>query len=107
MPAADIQLLANMMSACNISAVAKSFHPDLKDTIRPRTNQENWTVDSVSGQWLIRFLKHRIADRRIDPPDSELASAGVREDGVLTVRLISRARPHCVIGGKAEQIADG
>jgi RNA-directed DNA polymerase len=41
--------------------------------------------DSVSQQWLIRFLKHRIADRRMIHLIQKWLQAGVLEDGVLTV----------------------
>jgi RNA-directed DNA polymerase len=38
-----------------------------------------------SQQWLIRFLKHRIADRRMIHLIQKWLQAGVLEDGVLTV----------------------
>jgi len=41
--------------------------------------------DSVSQQWLVRFLKHRIADRRMIHLIQKWLQAGVLEDGVLTV----------------------
>jgi RNA-directed DNA polymerase len=41
--------------------------------------------DSVSQQWLIRFLKHRIADRRMIHLIQKWLQAGVLEDGVFTV----------------------
>jgi RNA-directed DNA polymerase len=41
--------------------------------------------DSVSQPWLIRFLKHRIADRRMIHLIQKWLQAGVLEDGVLTV----------------------
>ena len=41
--------------------------------------------DSVNQQWLIRFLKHRIADRRMIHLIQKWLQAGVLEDGVLTV----------------------
>src|SRR5579862_9474475 len=43
------------------------------------------SFDSVSQQWLIRFLKHRIADRRMIHLIQKWLQAGVLEDGVLTV----------------------
>jgi group II intron reverse transcriptase/maturase len=41
--------------------------------------------DSVSQQWLLRFLEHRIADRRMLRLIRKWLKAGVLEDGVLTV----------------------
>jgi RNA-directed DNA polymerase len=41
--------------------------------------------DSVSQQWLIRFLKHRINDTRMIRLIQKWLKAGVLEDGVLTV----------------------
>jgi group II intron reverse transcriptase/maturase len=41
--------------------------------------------DSVSQEWLIRFLKHRIADSRMIRLIQKWLKAGVLEDGVLTV----------------------
>jgi group II intron reverse transcriptase/maturase len=41
--------------------------------------------DSVSQQWLIRFLEHRINDTRMIRLIQKWLKAGVLEDGVLTV----------------------
>jgi RNA-directed DNA polymerase len=41
--------------------------------------------DSVSQQWLVRFLEHRINDRRMLRLIQKWLKAGVLEDGVLTV----------------------
>src|ERR1700757_3280459 len=41
--------------------------------------------DEVSQQWLVRFLEHRIADRRIIRLIQKWLKAGVLEDGVVTV----------------------
>ena len=41
--------------------------------------------DSVSQQWLVRFLKHRISDSRMLRLIQKWLTAGVLEDGVLTV----------------------
>src|ERR1700726_1860188 len=40
--------------------------------------------DSVSQQWLIRFVEHRIGDRRIIRLIQKWLKAGVLEDGVVT-----------------------
>lgn len=53
----------------------------------------NWIVDAdirsffdtVSQDWLIRFLEHRIGDRRIVRLIQKWLKAGVLEDGVMTV----------------------
>ncbi len=41
--------------------------------------------DSVSQQWLIRFVEHRIVDRRIIRLIQKWLKAGILEDGVVTV----------------------
>jgi len=41
--------------------------------------------DSVSWDWLVRFLKHRIADSRMIRLIQKWLKAGVLEDGVVTV----------------------
>src|SRR3954463_2094262 len=41
--------------------------------------------DAVSQEWLLRFLTHRIADRRIIRLIRKWLKAGVLEDGVVTV----------------------
>ena len=53
----------------------------------------NWILDadirsffnSVSQQWLIRFVEHRIVDRRIIRLIQKWLKAGILEDGVVTV----------------------
>jgi retron-type reverse transcriptase len=41
--------------------------------------------DSVSKEWLIRFVEHRIGDVRIIRLIRKWLKAGVLEDGVVTV----------------------
>jgi len=41
--------------------------------------------DSVSQEWLLRFLEHRIGDKRVIRLIQKWLKAGVLEDGVLTV----------------------
>ena len=41
--------------------------------------------DSVSKEWLVRFLKHRIADTRMIRVIQKWLNAGILEDGVVTV----------------------
>jgi RNA-directed DNA polymerase len=41
--------------------------------------------DEISQQWLIRFLEHRIGDRRIIRLIQKWLKAGVLEDGVVTI----------------------
>src|SRR6201984_3230036 len=43
--------------------------------------------DEISWEWLIRFLEHRIGDRRIIRLIQKWLKAGVMEDGVVTVRV--------------------
>ena len=43
------------------------------------------SFDSVSQQWLVRFLEHRINDRRMLRLIQKWLKAGVLEDGVRTV----------------------
>jgi len=53
----------------------------------------NWILDAdirsffdeISQQWLIRFLEHRIGDRRIIRLIQKWLKAGILEDGVATV----------------------
>jgi group II intron reverse transcriptase/maturase len=42
--------------------------------------------DEISQQWLIRFLEHRIGDRRIIRLIQKWLKAGILEDGVVSVR---------------------
>jgi RNA-directed DNA polymerase len=41
--------------------------------------------DSVSQDWLVRFVEHRIGDKRIIRLIRKWLKAGVLEDGVVTV----------------------
>ena len=41
--------------------------------------------DTVSQEWLVRFVEHRIGDRRIIRLIRKWLKAGVMEDGVVTV----------------------
>src|SRR6516162_3261401 len=53
----------------------------------------NWIVDadirdffgSVSQEWLVRFLEHRIGDKRIIRLIQKWLRAGILEDGIVTV----------------------
>lgn len=57
------------------------------------TRKVNWIVDadirnffgSVSQKWLVRFLKHRIGDKRIIRLIRKWLKAGILEDGIVTV----------------------
>jgi group II intron reverse transcriptase/maturase len=57
------------------------------------TRKVNWVLDadirnffgSVSQDWLIRFLEHRIGDKRILRLIQKWLRAGILEDGVVTV----------------------
>ena len=42
--------------------------------------------EEISQEWLVRFLEHRIGDRRIIRLIQKWLKAGVLEDGVVTVR---------------------
>src|SRR6516165_7756801 len=42
--------------------------------------------DEINQQWLIRFLEHRIGDRRIIRLIQKWLKTGVMEDGVVTIR---------------------
>lgn len=41
--------------------------------------------DSVSQEWLVRFLEHRIGDKRITRLIQKWFRAGFLEDGIVTV----------------------
>ena len=43
------------------------------------------SFDEISQQWLIRFLEHRIGDRRIIRLILKWLKAGILEDGVVSV----------------------
>jgi RNA-directed DNA polymerase len=43
------------------------------------------SFDEISQEWLVRFLEHRIGDRRIIRLIQKWLKAGVLEDGVVTV----------------------
>ena len=53
----------------------------------------NWVLDAdirsffdeISQQWLVRFLEHRIGDRRIIRLIQKWLKAGILEDGIVTV----------------------
>ena len=53
----------------------------------------NWILDAdirsffdeISQEWLIRFLEHRIGDRRIIRLIQKWLKAGILEDGIVTV----------------------
>ena len=53
----------------------------------------NWILDAdiqnffgaVSQNWLVRFLEHRIGDKRIIRMIQKWLKAGILEDGVVTV----------------------
>jgi RNA-directed DNA polymerase len=45
----------------------------------------NASFDEVSQEWLVRFVEHRIGDRRIIRLIRKWLKAGVLEDGVVTV----------------------
>ena len=53
----------------------------------------NWIIDAdvrsffdeLSQQWLVRFLEHRIGDRRIIRLIQKWLKVGILEDGIVTV----------------------
>jgi RNA-directed DNA polymerase len=42
------------------------------------------SFDEISQEWLIRFLEHRIGDRRIIRLIQKWLKAGVLEDGIVS-----------------------
>ena len=56
-----------------------------------KVNRIPWTPTSknffgaVSQNWLVRFLEHRIGDKRIIRMIQKWLKAGILEDGVVTV----------------------
>ena len=48
--------------------------------------------DTVSQEWLIRFLEHRIGDRRIIRLIQKWLKAGILEDGIVAVSDGGRGR---------------
>jgi hypothetical protein len=49
-------------------------------------------VDEISQEWLIRFLEHRIGDRRIIRLIRKCLKAGILEDGIVSVSGRERGR---------------
>jgi RNA-directed DNA polymerase len=57
------------------------------------STQVNWIIDAdvqsffdeISQEWLVRFLEHRIGDRRIIRLIRKWLKAGILEDGIVTV----------------------
>ena len=43
------------------------------------------SFDTVSQEWLIKFVEHRVGDRRIIRLIQKWLKAGVLEDGIVTV----------------------
>jgi hypothetical protein len=43
------------------------------------------SFDAVSQEWLIKFVEHRVGDRRIIRLIQKWLKAGVLEDGIVTV----------------------
>ena len=68
---------------------------DALDALCVAINQRkvNWIVDadiqnffgSVSQEWLVRFLEHRVGDKRITRLIQKWLRAGILEDGIVTV----------------------
>ena len=60
----------------------------------------NWILDAdvrsffdkISQQWLVRFLEHRIGDRRIIRLIHKWLKVGILEEGVVTVSERGRGR---------------
>jgi RNA-directed DNA polymerase len=60
------------------------------------TRKVNWVLDAdirgffdtLDHEWLVKFIEHRIADRRVVRLIRKWLSAGVLEDGVRTVREV-------------------
>jgi len=44
-----------------------------------------WFFDTVDQEWLIRFVEHRVGDRRIVRLIRKWLKAGVLEDGIVNV----------------------
>jgi RNA-directed DNA polymerase len=55
---------------------------------QPDTSDVASFFDSVSKNWLVRFVEHRIGDKRIIRLIRKWLKAGVLEDGVVTVSEI-------------------
>ena len=55
------------------------------------------SFDEISQDWLVRFLEHRIGDRRIIRLVKKWLKAGILEDGVVSVgdRGTGQGSVHC------------
>ena len=58
--------------------------PDTLPVGRARASHREF-FDSISHEWLVRFLEHRIGDQRIIRLIQKWLKAGVLEDGAVTV----------------------
>ncbi|WP_352968761.1 reverse transcriptase domain-containing protein [Mesorhizobium sp. M1406] len=65
-----------------------------------RTRKVNWILDAdiqnffgaVSQEWLVRFVEHRIGDKRIIRLIRKWLKAGILEDGIVTVEDRERVK---------------
>ena len=83
------------------------FRPGAASTMRwmrsssgSSSTKVNWILDAdirsffdaISQEWLIRFLEHRIGDRRMIRLIQKWLKAGVMEDGIVTGARRGRGR---------------
>jgi len=93
-------MVLNAVYECDFMGFSYGFRPgrkthDALDALATAitTKKVNWIVDAdirnffgeVSQEWLIRFLEHRIGDKRIIRLIQKWLKAGVLEDGIVTV----------------------
>src|SRR5271169_5511870 len=93
-------MLLNAIYEGDFCGFSYGFRPgrgphDALDALCVAINQRkvNWIVDadiqnffgSVSQDWLVRFLEHRVGDKRITRLIQKWLRAGILEDGIVTV----------------------
>ena len=65
----------------------------MRSCVGIESTKVNWILDAdirsffdeISQEWLVRFLEHRIGDRRIIRLIQKWLKAGILEDGIVTV----------------------
>ena len=60
----------------------------------------------VSQQWVVRFLEHRIGDKRIIRLVQKWLRAGVFEDGIVTVEDLENGQQFANLGVQGRRLWD-
>ena len=92
-------MVLNAIYECDFCGFSHGFRPgtgphDALDALSVAIDRRNvsWVVDAdiqnffgaVSQEWLVRFVEHRVGDRRITRLIQKWLNAGILEDGDVT-----------------------